>query len=157
MTEENRNEVESNQQVTRQKFEEEIILKAWKDPEYKKRLLESPKEVFQEELQKIRPEATLPEDFKVFIHEESPNAVHMTLPTNEVWLENASGGDVILNPGLGVVTPIGGVLIPAICSANVLAAANITNNVNISGSANVLATANFGGNAAAVCNGNVGW
>jgi len=101
MTEEKKTEGGNKEPITRQKFEAEIILKAWKDPEYKKRLLESPKEVLQEELRKIRPDAKLPENFQVFVHEETPNAVHMTLPVNpaehdvassEEWMENASGG-----------------------------------------------------------------
>ena len=101
MTEEKKNEAQSNETITRKKFEEEIILRAWKDPEYKKRLLESPKDVFQEELRKIRSELTLPDDLQIYIHEETPNVVHMTLPANpaeygefsdDEWLENAAGG-----------------------------------------------------------------
>jgi len=111
MTEEKKNESENSTPMTRRKFEDEIILKAWKDPEYKKRLLESPKEVLQEELRKIRPELTLPNDFQIYVHEETPNAVHMTLPVNpadygevsgEEWLENVSGGFIGVRAGVAV-------------------------------------------------------
>jgi len=115
MTGEKKIESGNSESLTRQKFEAEIILKAWKDPEYKKRLLESPKAVLQEELRKIRPELTLPENFQVYIHEETPNTVHMTLPANpaeygnvsgDEWLENASGGIALVGGvvvGLAVV------------------------------------------------------
>jgi len=108
MTEEKRIESGNKDSLTRQKFEAEIILKAWKDPEYKKLLLESPKEVLQEELRKIRPELTLPDNFQVYIHEETPNTVHMTLPINpaehggassEEWLEKAAGGSGVVIVG----------------------------------------------------------
>ena len=125
MTEVKRIEGEGKAPVTRKKFEEEIILKAWKDPEYKKRLLESPKEVLQEELQKIRPELKLPDNFHVFVHEETTSAVHITLPVNpgefgdvsgEEWLENAAGGAlfvgaVVVGQAAVVAVVVGGVLV----------------------------------------------
>ena len=127
----------SDESMGRQKFEAEIIAKAWKDPEYKKRLLESPKEVLQEELRKVRPELTLPDDFKVFVHEEAPKAVHMVLPVNpaehgdvseEDWLDNVAGGFIS-------VVAVAGVAVTAVAAANVAAAAN----VNVAGNVNVAA------------------
>ena len=142
MLEENKNEIGSNEQISRHKFEEEIILKAWKDPEYKKRLLESPKDVFQEELRKIRPELTLPDDLQVHIHEETPNAIHMTLPANpaeycqlsdEDWLESAAGGIVaVLITVLSVVSvvAVAAAAVNAIGGCNVYVAYNVNTTTN---------------------------
>ena len=91
----------SNENKNRRKFEDEIVLKAWNDPEFRKKLLASPKEVIQEEMLKIKPELKLPDDFQVFVHEETPKAFHMTLPAkpaenNEEWLANVAGGWIII-------------------------------------------------------------
>jgi hypothetical protein len=131
MTEEKKNESGSNEPMTRQKFESEIVLKAWKDPEYKKRLLTSPKEVIQEELRKIRSELTLPENLQVYVHEETPNAVHMTLPANpaehgevsgEEWLDSVSGGTLIAVIVNVVVSPVP---VPVNVVVNLQVAANV--------------------------------
>ena len=81
----------SNENKNRRKFEDEIVLKAWNDPDFRKRLLASPKEVIQEELQKIKPELKLPDDLQVFVHEETSRAFHMTLP-----LKPAEDGEELL-------------------------------------------------------------
>jgi hypothetical protein len=83
---------------TRGQFEAVVVQKAWKDPEYKKRLLSSPKAVIEEELNKIKPGAKLPEDLQFYVHEETPNALHISLPVppksaaEEDWLKDAAGG-----------------------------------------------------------------
>ena len=86
-----------NKSASRRKFEDEIVLKAWNDPEFKKRLLASPKEVIQEELRKVKSELMIPDDFQVFVHEEMPKTFHMTLPVKPAegeddWLAKVAGG-----------------------------------------------------------------
>ena len=86
-----------NKITNRRKFEDEIVLKAWNDSEFKKKLLGSPKEVIQEEMRKVNSELKLPDDLQVFVHEETPKAFHMTLPLNpadidEDSLANVAGG-----------------------------------------------------------------
>ena len=155
MTEEKKNESGGNEPMTRQKFESEIILKAWKDPEYKKRLLESPKEVMQEELRKIRPELTLPEELQVYIHEETPNAVHMTLPappadgelSDEAWLDSVSGGFIGVRVAFAVTVAAAAAanaatVVNAVAAANAVVAANAVSVSNAVAGANVVVNAN---------------
>jgi len=137
----------SAEPVTRQKFEAEIILKAWKDPEYKKRLLTSPKELVQEELRKIRPGVTLPDNLQVYVHEETPNAVHMTLPVNPAEYGELSG-DEWMDPVTGGVFGVAVTVVLAVAAA---AAANIAGAVNTAGIGNVAVV----GNVNTVANANV--
>jgi hypothetical protein len=51
-----------------------VIAKAWTDPAYKKRLLSEPEKVVAEEGIKV------PKGAKVYIHENSAQAVHLVLP-----------------------------------------------------------------------------
>ena len=90
----------SDENKNRRKFEDDIVLKAWNDPDFRKRLLASPKEVIQEELQKVKPDLKLQDDFQVFVHEETPKSFHLTLPLqpdedSEEWLGNIAGGWIV--------------------------------------------------------------
>jgi hypothetical protein len=116
MSNENARKEERQSPVTRSQFEAEIAAKAWKDPEYKKRLLAAPKEVFEEELRKIRPGAKLPENVRIHVHEEAPDVVHISLPANpedysdalsEEYLDKVAGGGVPL-----VILSVFGVTLP---------------------------------------------
>ena len=53
---------------------EEIIIKAWKNPAFKKKLLQNPKAVFKEE------GISLPETVQVRVYEDSPTLINFVLP-----------------------------------------------------------------------------
>ena len=125
--------------MNRQQFEAGIVAKAWRDPEYRKRLLKSPKEVVQEELRKLRPGVTLPETLQVYVHEETPNAVHLTLPMNpaeygeasgDEWMDNVTGG-VFGKVVVGVVAVVVAANAAGAVNANAAVNANVTANVNV--------------------------
>ena len=92
---------------TRQEFERGIILKAWKDPKYKARLLKEPKKVLQEELSKLDKNIKLPDDLEIKVLEENPKTLYLTLPVNpneafgkelsEEDMENVAGGTGIIS------------------------------------------------------------
>lgn len=105
--------------LTRAQFEANIVAKAWNDPEYKKRLLANPNAVIEEELKAVNPAIKLPDTLQIYIHEETPNALHITLPANpsdypgatsEGWLDDVDGGmasavvPVIVGPNPPVVS-----------------------------------------------------
>lgn len=140
-------EEQDNAPMTRRDFEDAIIQKAWQDPEYKKRLLASPKEVLQEEFRKIRPEVTFPENFQVHIHEETPTTIHITLPVNpadlgefsdDEWLDNVAGGFIgiragfaLIVAGVGAVNTVAGLNVHAAVNVNAALNVNVAGNVNI--------------------------
>lgn len=53
----------------------ELITRAWDDPAFKQKLLSQPKETIEQELG-----ITLPDDIEIFIHEQTPTALHLILP-----------------------------------------------------------------------------
>ena len=59
-----------------------IIAKAWKDPDYKSRLIQNPKAVLRNELYEIDPSITLPDALNVQVHEETADLFHLVLPRN---------------------------------------------------------------------------
>ena len=146
-------EMEKNQgePMNRRQFEAGIIARAWKDPEYKKRLLKSPKDVVQEELRKIRPEVTLPDNLQIYVHEETPNAVHLTLPVNpadygevsgDEWIDDVAGGFL----GKTVVTAVNVFVagnVNTLGNVNFEVNANTAGNVNLVGNVNVEANVNL--------------
>ena len=64
---------------------QEIITRAWNDPEFKTKLLASPKRTIEEALG-----ITLPADIEIFVHEQTPTALHLILPTKPDTGEEAS-------------------------------------------------------------------
>ena len=129
---------EANEPINRQQFEAGIVLKAWKDPEYRKRLIESPKQVVQEELEKIRPGVKLPDNLQIYLHQETPNIVHMTLPVNPVdygelsgdaWMDDVTGG-----------------LFSKTVAITVAAVVNTAANINVAGNVNAAVNINTAGN-----------
>ena len=92
--------------MTRKDFEAQIIAKAWRDPEFKKRLLTDPKGVFEEELQKLQEGAKLPADLNIQVLEEHPKQVYLVLPQNpeellegeltDEQLESVAGGTIVV-------------------------------------------------------------
>jgi Nitrile hydratase, alpha chain len=86
---------------TRRGFEARIIARAWKDPNYKQRLLNNPKAVLQQEIAAIDASVSLPAGLQVQVHEEAPNVYHLVLPRNP---KDISLGE-LLGDNLEVVAP----------------------------------------------------
>lgn len=122
----------------RAEFEQAIVARAWQDPEYKKRLLANPKAVLEEELNKIRPGVKLPETLQVYVHEETPNALHLTLPVNpkdygdlsgDEWMDDVTGGCIAI-------------IVAVAAAATMTVAANVSVGANAVGAANAIGVAN---------------
>jgi hypothetical protein len=96
---------------TRTQFEAEIVARAWKDADFKKRLIKDPKSVIQEAVTKMGGKK-LPDDLKVTVLEESGKNIYLVLPPNpqtqktdvltDEQLEAAAGGAV----AIGVINAI---------------------------------------------------
>ena len=82
----------------RAEFERNLAIKAHEDEEFKQRLLNDPKSIYEEELG-----TQIPASFEVRVIEEEPNSLFMVLPRknetltaedelSEVALETVSGG-----------------------------------------------------------------
>lgn len=65
----------SRTSLTRQEFEGALIVKAWKDPAFRARLISNPKAVFEEELG-----VPLPPDLKMTVLEETADHLFLALP-----------------------------------------------------------------------------
>ncbi|MGH6671544.1 MAG: NHLP leader peptide family RiPP precursor [Xanthobacteraceae bacterium] len=89
------------QPIDRRSFEARIIAKAWKDPNYKQRLLANPKGVLQQEVASIDPSVVLPSSLQVQVHQESPDVYHLVLPRNP---QDISLGE-LLGDNLEAVAP----------------------------------------------------
>jgi hypothetical protein len=96
--------------MDRREFEGRIIEKAQQDPAYRQRLLSDPKSVVAEELEKIRPGTTLPDQMKISVVQEDPDNLTIVLPINPAdltpdQLRGAAGGaqDVQANLAASVV------------------------------------------------------
>lgn len=118
-----------NNMLTREQFEAEIIKKAWKDPEYKKRLLESPKEVLEEELGKIVEGVRFPENFEVSVHEETPYSIHLVLPVNPADYAGDEEGVAVRTETAGQAEPVGPVVlvnvVPPVPIVNMIVPPNV--------------------------------
>lgn len=138
--------------VTRAEFEAGIVQKAWQDPEYKKRLLADPKKVVEEELGRYQPGAKMPENIQVHVHEETPNALHITLPVNPKDYANLSGDEWMNEVTGGCVAVAIAVFFAAV--ANVQAALNVNaaGNINALGNVNAAGNVNIAGNINATVN-----
>ena len=70
---------------------QQIIAKAWSDPDFKQALIENPKATLAEQ------GIELPEDKTIKVHEDNADVLHLVIPTrpeelSDNQLENASGG-----------------------------------------------------------------
>ncbi len=63
--------------MTRRDFEARLIAKAWKSPVFRRRLLEEPKRVFEEQLG-----VKLPADLEIKTFEETSEQLYLVLPPN---------------------------------------------------------------------------
>jgi hypothetical protein len=70
----------SAQGLTRNELETAVIKKALSDPSFKQRLLQNPKQVFQEELNAVHKGVQLPKDLNVRVLDESENTMYLVIP-----------------------------------------------------------------------------
>jgi len=62
---------------------QDLITRAWNDPQFKQRLLTDPKRTLQEALG-----VTLPAEIEIFVHEQTPTTLHLILPMKPEAGEN---------------------------------------------------------------------
>jgi hypothetical protein len=111
------------QGVTRRDLETQLIEKAWKDPDFKTQVVTDPKGVFESHFGH-----KLPEQFRIFIHEEDANTLHFTIPPapsnvaelSDEDLEKVAGGTDIAMTILFAVTVAGVSAATAIGTASAL-------------------------------------
>jgi hypothetical protein len=60
---------------TRRALETRLIEKAWKDPEFRKQVVSDPKGMLEKQIGQ-----KLPENLKIYIHEEDANTLHFSVP-----------------------------------------------------------------------------
>ena len=98
--------------ATRQQLETALIEKCWKDPAFRKEVVSDPKGMLEKHLGR-----ELPEQVKIFIHEEDANTLHMSIPLvpanvselSDEDLEKVAGGtDVFIVTALGMTVGIVG-------------------------------------------------
>ena len=75
--------------TSRQELEARLIAKAWRDPEFKERLLADPRSVMGQELGR-----QLPPDLQVSVLEESPQTYYLLVPMKPAGAENCSLEDL---------------------------------------------------------------
>ncbi|VEP18768.1 conserved hypothetical protein [Hyella patelloides LEGE 07179] len=83
------------QNQTRLEFEQEVRIRALKDPNFRQRLLDNPKEVIEETSKSL-----LPENTKISICEEEPGSIYLVIPAmptkvnelSEAELQAIAGG-----------------------------------------------------------------
>jgi hypothetical protein len=86
-------------QITRRDLEAHLIEKAWKEPDFKRQVVSDPKGMFEKHLGQ-----KLPENLKIFVHEEDANTLYFSIPPapsnlNELSdedLEKVAGGTDII-------------------------------------------------------------
>lgn len=123
--------------MNRNEFEGIIIAKAWKDPQFRKRLLADPKKVMQEELAAVHPGAKLPDDLKIKVVEETEKELTIVLPVDPTTvagkgalsdedLDAVAGGTisvvVSIMPGIVNMMPINVNVFPSVVNVGPVAA-----------------------------------
>src|ERR1700677_1580107 len=111
------------QGATRRDLETQLTEKAWKDSEFKTQVVTDPKGVFESYFGH-----KLPEQLKIFIHEEDANTLHFTIPPtpsnlaelSDEDLEKVAGGTDIAMTVLFAVTVAGVAAASAIGTASAL-------------------------------------
>ena len=85
--------------LTKRVLENSLIEKCWKDQKFREDVLKDPKGMFEAYLGK-----SLPPDFKVIIHEEDANTLHLAIPPapsnvtelSDEELEKVAGGTEVI-------------------------------------------------------------
>lgn len=85
--------------LTKRTLENNLIEKCWKDPQFREDVLKDPKGMFEAYIGK-----SLPPDFKVIIHEEDANTLHLAIPPapsnvtelSDDELERVAGGTEVV-------------------------------------------------------------
>lgn len=140
----------NNERLSRKDFEQKIIEKAWENADYKKRLLENPKEVLEEELKDIDENFKFGENVTVHVLHEDPDNIYIVLPESPQELNNhLQTNDIETIEG-------GSILVAALVAVTVAVAANVAAaaNANAATNANAAANANAVGNANVAYNAN---
>jgi len=74
---------------TRLKIESVLVQKCWKDPVFRKEVVRDPKSMLEKHIGQ-----KLPEQVKIFIHEEDANTLHLSIPPAPANLTELSDEDL---------------------------------------------------------------
>jgi hypothetical protein len=93
------------QTPTRRDLETALIEKCWKDPQFKKAVINDPRGMLEQ-----RTGRKLPPNVKIFIHEEDPNTLHFSIPPapsnltelSDDDLEKVAGGTELVMTGVAL-------------------------------------------------------
>ena len=105
--------------LKRRDLETRLIEKFWKDPDFRKEVVRDPKHLLEKHLG-----TKLPEQVKIYVHEEDANTLHFSIPSapsnvSELSDEDlgkvAGGTEFVL--GLAVVLATAGAAVTAVGSA----------------------------------------
>src|SRR5437764_1009464 len=97
----------TSETLTRDGLQRALVTKCWKDPDFKKQVISNPKAMLETYLGQ-----KLPGEIRIFIHEETPDALHLHIPPapsniaelSDEGLERVAGGTEIASFVFGVVT-----------------------------------------------------
>jgi hypothetical protein len=97
-----------------QELQNELIVRAMKDENFRKELLSNPKALVEKEIGKLKKDAKLPETLEVKVIEQPANALYLVLPTmpdelSDEALDNVAGGIYLGDPNRVEPRPIFGV------------------------------------------------
>lgn len=143
--------MENGNIMSRKDFENQIIKKAWRDPEYKERLINNPKLVIEEELKAIDPNFKFSQDIDINVITEENNKIYIVIPEDpekkekerqitEDEINDIDGGSIIVLVFYAVA-----VAVQIAAAANAAVAGNVAGTVNIA--ANVNAAVNVNANS----------
>jgi Nitrile hydratase, alpha chain len=111
------------QAATRRDLETALIEKCWRDPDFKKQVISDPKGMLERHTGQ-----KLPEQIKIFIHEEDANTLHFSIPAapsnltelSDDDLERVAGGtELIVGVIAGTAAVVGAVATAASATAAV--------------------------------------
>ena len=93
--------------MNRHQFETLIIERAWKNPEFRQQFISDPKAMIEKYTGQ-----KLPEAFKIVVHEEDANTMHVTIPIAPQQLSELSDDDLERVAG-GTDVVMGATFMPA--------------------------------------------